>query len=178
MRRRPRARHGARLRRRGRRREELEWRSGGRGGSPSGARLHPGCRRVLPADTCPGTAAGRLGGRLDGYGPAMAGAAPELCEIDLSEVESAVGSRSFERGRASARRGRVATVEWAPDGEALTGSVVGQGALYDTAAFFVGGGGGALDFEDGECTCPVGDKCQHVAAIVIAGTDGNGRAAG
>jgi superfamily II DNA or RNA helicase len=104
----------------------------------------------------------------------MAGAATGLCEIDLSEVESAVGSRSFERGRAYARCGRVATVEWAPDGEALTGSVVGQGALYDTAAFFVGGGDGALEFEDGECTCPVGYNCKHVAAIVIAATDARG----
>ena len=25
-----------------------------------------------------------------------------------------------------------------------------------------------LEFEDGECTCPVGYNCKHVAAIVIA----------
>jgi PAS domain-containing protein len=65
----------------------------------------------------------------------------------------------------------VRSVEWDPSAETLTGSVVGNGALYDTAAFFVGGGGGALAFEDGECPCPVGYNCKHVAAIVIAATD-------
>jgi SWIM zinc finger len=88
-----------------------------------------------------------------------------------TEVESAVGARSFQRGRSYARSKRVRSVEWDPSAETLTGSVVGNGALYDTAAFFVGGGGGALAFEDGECTCPVGHNCKHVAAIVIAATD-------
>ena len=86
----------------------------------------------------------------------MVSATGELCDVELSEVEAAVGSRSFDRGRVYARRGRVARAEWDPDAEALRGSVVGQGALYDTAAFFVGSRGGALAFEDGECTCPVG----------------------
>jgi superfamily II DNA or RNA helicase len=104
----------------------------------------------------------------------VASATSELCDIDLSEVQSAVGSRSFDRGRAYARRGRVAKVEWDPDADTLIGSVVGQGALYDTAAFFVGGPGGALEFENGECTCPIGYNCKHVAAIVIAATDVRG----
>jgi superfamily II DNA or RNA helicase len=96
----------------------------------------------------------------------------ESCDIELSEIEAAVGSRSFDRGRSYARRGRVVKVEWHPEGETLTGSVVGQGALYDTAAFFVGDHDGALAFEEGECTCPMGYNCKHVAAIVIAATDG------
>jgi uncharacterized Zn finger protein len=80
----------------------------------------------------------------------------ERCDFELSEVEVAVGPRSFERGRAYARRGRVVEIEWDPDEATLTGSVVGQGALYDTQACFVEGGDGALEFEDGECSCPVG----------------------
>ena len=90
--------------------------------------------------------------------------------MELSEVAAVVGARSFDRGRAYARRGRVAKVQWDPDAATLTGAVVGQGALYETAAFFVGGQGAALEFEDGECTCPVGYNCKHVAAIVIAAT--------
>jgi hypothetical protein len=31
---------------------------------------------------------------------------------------------------------RVIRIEWDPDTDTLTGSVVGHGALYDTAAFF------------------------------------------
>ncbi len=89
-------------------------------------------------------------------------------EIELSEVEAAVGPRSLDRGRAYARRGRVLKVEWQADGETLTGSVVGHGGLYETAAFFADDGGGVLSFDAGECSCPVGYNCKHVAAVVLA----------
>jgi len=73
----------------------------------------------------------------------------------LSEVElSAVGSRCFERGRGYARANRVLAVEWDADTSTLIGSVVGKGALYNTAAFFTADGGGELRLDDGECTCP------------------------
>jgi superfamily II DNA or RNA helicase len=95
-----------------------------------------------------------------------------LCDVELSEVAAAVGARSFDRGLVYARRGRVARVEWDAAAEELRGSVVGQGALYETTAFFVVGRDGALAFEEGECSCPVGYNCKHVAALVIAGADG------
>ncbi len=95
----------------------------------------------------------------------------ELRDVELSEVEAAVGSQAFDRGRAYARRGRVLSGEWDPSGETLTGSVVGQGALYDTTAFFAGNRDGALAFEDGECSCPVGYNCKHVAALAIAAAE-------
>jgi superfamily II DNA or RNA helicase len=98
-------------------------------------------------------------------------ATTERCDFELSEVEAAVGPRAFDRGRAYTRRGRVLELDWDPDGQTLTGSVVGQGALYHTQALFVDGGDGALEFEDGECSCPVGYNCKHVAAIVIAAAD-------
>src|SRR5205085_11961601 len=84
---------------------------------------------------------------------------------------------SFDRGRSYARSGRVVKIAWDPEGETLSGSVVGHGPLYETAAYFAGEGDGALAFQDGECTCPVGYNCKHVAAIVIAATDGRGRLA-
>ncbi len=101
-------------------------------------------------------------------------------DVELSEVEAAVGERSFERGRSYARRNRVLRVEWDADTATLTGSVVGHGALYDTAAFFSVADGGERPptFRDGECTCPVGYNCKHVAAIVIAASGGSGRGAG
>ncbi len=103
----------------------------------------------------------------------MVGAIAELSEIELAGVEAAVGSSSFKRGRGYAR-GRVVAITWDPDADTLVGSVVGQGALYDTAAFFAAAPDGALAFDDGECTCPVGYNCKHVAAIVIAAIDGRG----
>ncbi len=66
----------------------------------------------------------------------------------------------------------MVTIEWDPDIKTLTGAVVGRGAVYNTAAFFASDGGGSLGLDDGECTCPVGYNCKHVAAIVIAATDG------
>jgi superfamily II DNA or RNA helicase len=102
------------------------------------------------------------------------GAISEVDDVELAEVEAAVGSTSFGRGRSYARANRVLKIEWDPDTETLTGSVVGQGSLYDTAAFFTSGGDGLLEFEDGECTCPVGYNCKHVAAIVIAASDERG----
>jgi len=96
------------------------------------------------------------------------GAISELSVVELSEVESVVGSQSFKRGRSYARGNRVAAIKWDPDAETLSGSVIGQGALYSTTAFFAADGDGALSFDDGECSCPVGYNCKHVAAIVIA----------
>lgn len=66
----------------------------------------------------------------------------------------------------------MVAIEWDDGAGTLTGSVVGQGARYDTAAFFAAGADGALAFEDGECTCRVGYHCKHIAAIVIAAADG------
>ena len=96
----------------------------------------------------------------------------QLSGMDPGEVEATVGSRSFTRGLDYAQNNRVLAIEWDASTGTLTGSVVGQGALYDTAAFFTSIDDGALAFDDGECTCPVGYNCKHVAAIVIAAADG------
>ncbi len=92
--------------------------------------------------------------------------------MDLAEIEAVVGSRSYARGLDYAQNNRVLAIEWDASTGTLTGSVVGRGALYDTAAFFTVDRDGALAFDDGECTCPVGYNCKHVAAIVIAVADG------
>jgi hypothetical protein len=92
----------------------------------------------------------------------------ELTAIELDEVEAAVGARSFQRGRTYARSNRVLAFDWDPDEETLSGSVLGQGALYSTTAFFDGYDDGCYAFIEGECSCPVGYNCKHVAAIVIA----------
>ena len=68
----------------------------------------------------------------------MLAAIGELGDVELSEVQAIVGPRSFKRGRDYARGNRVMAVEWDGATETLIGSVVGNGALYDTAAFFTG----------------------------------------
>ncbi len=118
----------------------------------------------------PVTQRGRVSVRHGRYVALVIGAISELDVVELSEVEEIVGSRSFERGGGYARRNRVARIKWDADAETLTGSVVGQGALYSTTAYFAADGDGGVAFEEGECSCPVGHNCKHVAAIVIAAT--------
>ena len=105
----------------------------------------------------------------------MLAAVRELGDVDLSGVEEAVGSESFKRGRSYVRANKVLAIEWDEHAETLTGSVIGHGAVYSTDAFFVADRDGALVFDDGECTCPVGHNCKHVAAIVIAASGGMSR---
>jgi superfamily II DNA or RNA helicase len=103
--------------------------------------------------------------------PDVATAIRELGQLELSDLEAAVGSQSFKRGRGYARGNKVAAIEWDSEADTLTGSVVGHGALYSTAAFFAPDLDGALSFDDGECSCPIGHNCKHVAALVIAATN-------
>jgi superfamily II DNA or RNA helicase len=102
----------------------------------------------------------------------VASASAEPHDLELDEVEFAVGQKSYDRGRAYVRGGRVLKLAWDADAEALAGTVLGQGALYDTTAFFAAAPDGELRFEAGECSCPVGYNCKHVAAVVIAAANG------
>jgi len=101
-------------------------------------------------------------------------AVDDIHGVELSDVEAIVGGRSFQRGRSYARGNRVLALRWDADANTLTGSVVGKGALYETGALFARDRDGSLVLQDGECTCPVGYNCKHVAAIVIAAIDGHG----
>ena len=103
----------------------------------------------------------------------MASVIDELHGFDLANVSAAVGAASFKRGQAYARGRRVLSVGWDPDRHELTGSVVGHGAIYSTTASFSSAHGG-LTLVDGECSCPVGRRCKHVAALVITATDDRG----
>jgi len=98
------------------------------------------------------------------------GVVEALSGIDLSEVREEVGSRAFERGRSYARARRVAAVDWDPSGLTLKGTVVGT-SPYVTIAYFAEVDGG-LEFDAGECSCPVGYDCKHAAALVIAVIEG------
>src|SRR5579875_3011955 len=94
--------------------------------------------------------------------------AAELRGVGLAEIEDAVGPDSFARARSYARGGRVLRVDWDEDKRALRARVLGQGRIYQTVAFFDDDGAGSLTFAEGECSCPVGHNCKHVAAVVLA----------
>jgi superfamily II DNA or RNA helicase len=107
---------------------------------------------------------------LDGYGCRVGSVIDELQGFDLANVSAAVGATSFKRGQAYARGRRVLSVGWDSDRHRLTGSVIGHGLVYSTTASF-SKAHGELKLVDGECSCPVGRRCKHVAALVITATD-------
>jgi superfamily II DNA or RNA helicase len=99
---------------------------------------------------------------------------PPALEIDLTEIEATVGPTSFERGATYARKRRVQSLSWDVGSGMLSGRVVGMGETYDTAVFFRVDDAD-LEFQDGECSCPIGWNCKHVAALAITAADGSER---
>ncbi|MBM7806555.1 superfamily II DNA or RNA helicase [Geodermatophilus bullaregiensis] len=76
-------------------------------------------------------------------------------------IRRSVGDATFRRGAAYAREGRVSLVVHHLD--EVSGQVAGQGGVYRTVAEW---GGDAARWW-GECSCPVGDDCKHVAALLL-----------
>ena len=81
----------------------------------------------------------------------------------LSEalIRRTVGGESFRRGAVYAEQGRVSDISYSRLHGSLTATVRGSGGrIYTTVA----------EFDDnevrwwGECSCPVGMDCKHVAA--------------
>lgn len=94
-----------------------------------------------------------------------------LHDIDLAELENSAGANSYARGVRYARQGAVRAVRWEPSRQMLHGTVAGQADVYETSASFYDNGP-ALEFELGECSCPVGYNCKHVVALVLTALGG------
>ena len=96
--------------------------------------------------------------------------------IDLAEIERVVGAGTYSRGAQYARRGAVRLMEWDGATHVLRAAVLGSaGRMYTTVAQFASGHGSGLRFERGECTCPVGLHCKHVAALALAAAGSSSR---
>ncbi|WP_189054520.1 SWIM zinc finger family protein [Longimycelium tulufanense] len=93
------------------------------------------------------------------------------CGIDLASVEEAVRATFYDRGVQYVRQGRVVRSRWDGAETALQGEVVGRGAVYSVTVYFVRDDDESLVFEEGDCSCPVGFNCKHVAALVVAVSD-------
>ncbi|RJQ81925.1 DEAD/DEAH box helicase [Amycolatopsis panacis] len=90
-----------------------------------------------------------------------------MLDIDAGEIEAVVGSTFYARGLDYARRNAVLSLRWSPRDEALHGQVLGRGKVYTTSAYFSSVDGSSFELEHGECSCPVGFDCKHVAALVV-----------
>ncbi len=111
----------------------------------------------------------------------MTTAAETLIDIDLDEVQAACGGSTFKRGQAYARGHRVLSPRWDEDDLVLQARVVGNGAIYETTAQFSRDEDdevAPLTFDEGECSCPVGWNCKHVAALAISVVGGRGELGG
>ncbi|MQA62534.1 MAG: helicase [Actinophytocola sp.] len=92
--------------------------------------------------------------------------------IDSANVLNVVGPGAYARGVTYARRGAVIRWVWSNSANSLLGTVRGNArSPYTTTARFAPSGGSVLDFDRGECSCPVGSNCKHVAALVLAATE-------
>ena len=68
----------------------------------------------------------------------------ELIDLEASELEGHFGATTYKRGASYARGKRVLSLDWDEDEQALSASVVGHGALYETTAYFNDDGDGLV----------------------------------
>jgi len=81
-----------------------------------------------------------------------------------AQIRQVVGGGAYARGLEYARRGMVISSTWSPDGRALTGIVRGSGRHPYRVFVELAASGTVVDTT---CTCPVGDYCKHVAALLL-----------
>lgn len=82
---------------------------------------------------------------------------------DLSEWTD---SRSLERGRSYQRQGAVSNLNLLPDG-GLLANVMGT-HQYATRISVAGGRGDLSKRLESVCSCPVGHRCKHGVAVILA----------
>ena len=89
--------------------------------------------------------------------------------IDATSLVTAAGATSYDRGVQYLREGAVTRMSWDRGLHELYGSVLGSaGSCYETVAYFHPAGPSVLEFDQGQCSCPVGFDCKHVVALVLA----------
>ena len=89
--------------------------------------------------------------------------------IDATSLVAAAGATSYDRGVQYLRQGAVTRMSWDRGLHELHGSVRGSaGSWYETVAYFHPARPSVLEFDQGQCSCPVGFDCKHVVALVLA----------
>ncbi|WP_226642749.1 DEAD/DEAH box helicase [Microbulbifer variabilis] len=89
--------------------------------------------------------------------------------IDFRSISQQLPSNSLVRGKDYFRNGKVQEFNVSYDGRTITGRVSGSYASYYKQHIEIIEDPVLRRFEiDGECSCPVGYNCKHVAAVLMA----------
>ncbi|HIJ61659.1 MAG TPA: DEAD/DEAH box helicase [Rhodospirillaceae bacterium] len=95
-----------------------------------------------------------------------------MTSFTVGDLRRAVSSRSFDRGKRYHAQGRARVTRISPDGSHVEGEVRGGNPLpYQVSAGIRRLGTGRLAI-GGECSCPVGFDCKHVAALLLQVLEG------
>jgi superfamily II DNA or RNA helicase len=102
-----------------------------------------------------------------------------IVDLDPDDLMQMVGAAAYAKALQLVRQDAVVDFGWDLSRPGIVGKVRGSlGAFYTTTAMFsedepeVPGHPPTYRFEWGECTCPVGFSCKHVAALVLTAIDG------
>jgi superfamily II DNA or RNA helicase len=102
-----------------------------------------------------------------------------IVDLDPDDLVGLVGAAAHAKAVQLLRQHAVVNFHWDPSQSAVVGKVRGSlGDFYTTTAMFdeeelgVPGHPPTYVLDWGECSCPVGLNCKHVAALVLAATSG------
>lgn len=91
--------------------------------------------------------------------------------IDPASLRRGIDPRAYARGLEYSTDRAVVHMAWDGTDSLLEAVVRGSRGLdYEVTVYFEDRGGAELEFAFGECTCPVGIDCKHVAAAAITAT--------
>lgn len=85
-----------------------------------------------------------------------------LLSVTDEDIVRNCGETFTRRGRSYIQQNRVIDIEWLEEEQTLNGKVSGQAALPYVQRIESDG-----QFIDGNCSCPVGYNCKHVAAVLL-----------
>jgi superfamily II DNA or RNA helicase len=89
--------------------------------------------------------------------------------LDLAVLRYLAGGTTYDRGAAYARQGAVSEVWWDERARILSGFVSGSaGRSYSTQVTFSARAGHGLEYNSGQCSCPMVLNCKHAVALVLA----------
>ena len=89
---------------------------------------------------------------------------PAISTPDILRVFDPV---TYARGLDYARQQRVSSVSWHPEAGELFGRVAGQSRQRYTTRIRCKVNGTSLTVLGSTCSCPVGESCKHVVALLI-----------